>query len=153
MGNTIGESPSLARVLGGIYISLKRSIVGGEIYVIQTIMISQRSGPQTTSIHCSLLHVVFGSVVKRGKDIAHGLPVDEVFGVHHWSTGHELHSGIYMPIVIAHTDDIRFGHICSENGIFASALHRQDLLGKALTDDTISFGGIMERVAGTRTVF
>ena len=34
MGNTMGESPSLARVLGGIYISLKRNIVGGEIEIV-----------------------------------------------------------------------------------------------------------------------
>ena len=91
--------------------------------------------------------------MERGEYIAHSLPVYKVLGVHHRSTGHEVHSGRDKPIVITHTDDIRVGHICPENGILESALHRQDLLGKALTDDTISFGGIMERVAGTRTVF
>ena len=41
MRNARMKRPSLARVFGGINISLIRSIVGREIYVIQTVMVSQ----------------------------------------------------------------------------------------------------------------
>ena len=106
-------------------------------------MVSKGSGPLTASIYRSFLHVILGSVVERREHIAHSLPVDKVLGVHHRCARHKVHSGRYEPVVISDADDIGVGHIGPKHRVIESVLHRQHLLGKTLSDNTISLGGIV----------
>ena len=79
MGNYCVTFPFPSRVFGGIYISLVRLVVRGEICIETSVAVAQGCSPLASAIDCAFLETVARSFFDAVEDLADNLPVHKVF--------------------------------------------------------------------------
>ena len=55
--------------------------------------------------------------IKTVETIADVLPVDEVFGMQDYQSGHGVHGGACQIVIVAHTQNVGVGELIVEKGI------------------------------------
>ena len=105
------QSPALGRVGRRIDIAPIGLVVGREVEIELTVVVADGGGPLPASVSGTFQQVVLGAVGQLVEHVADDFPVDQVLGLHHRRTRHEVHGGADHIKVVAHTNHIRIGDI------------------------------------------
>ena len=76
-----------------ISIAHRTLLVGSQQSIEPAVMIFQRGGPLSTSVHRTFQQVILGGVGQLIEDIAHGLPVLQILRGHNRCARHQVHRG------------------------------------------------------------
>ena len=107
------HAPRSLGLLGGedIGVAHRPLLVGSQQGIEAPVVVLQRRGPLSPAVDGAILQVVLRRVGQPVEDIAHGLPVLQVLRGHDRRTRHQMHGSRHQIEGVAHTDDIRIGHI------------------------------------------
>ena len=117
MGQSGYERPLAGGIVGGVEVAFERGIVGREIGVVATVAVTQRGGPLSASVDGALHQIILRFFVDTVVEVAHDVPVDQVFGVHDGGARHEVHRGTYQVEVVAHAYHVGVGNIGPHDGV------------------------------------